>query len=197
MERLSTRVFVAVVIFMVVAMSGCSVRKEVPVSQKGMGPFSIGTSVQSGHYSIRLRAVSVRAADSLSLSQRTDTNPNALPDTSTPDPDGLPMVSAFLVSAGDPPRSIARPGYRFVDALIALRGRTESATVDLRQDVVTNATVTAAGKSYPLGDRSLGFTYGSPVLHDTLEFEVPETATEAVLAIGLRDETQTVKFRLW
>jgi hypothetical protein len=107
------------------------------------------------------------------------------------------MVSAFLVSAGDPPRAKARPGYRFVDALIAVRGRTDSATVDLRQDVVRSAVVTAGGKSCPLGDRSLGFTYGSPILHDTLEFEVPETAAEAVLSLGMRDETQTVRFRLW
>jgi len=184
-------------ILMVAAAGGCSVRKDVPAKQDGMGPFPIGASVHSSHYAVRLRAISVRAADSLSLSQRTDTNPNALPDTSTPDPDGLPMVSAFLVSAGDPPRATARPGYRFVDALVAVRGRTESGTVDLKQDVVRSATVTAGGKSCPLGDRSLGFTYGSPVLHDTLEFEVPASATEAVLTLGLRDETQTVRFRLW
>lgn len=197
MGRLSSRGLITILILVVAVAGGCSVRKDAPARQTGVGPFPIGVSVQHGHYSVRLRAVSVRAADSLSLSQRTDTNPNALPDTSTPDPDGLPMVSAFLVSAGNPPRSTARAGYRFVDALVAVRGRTESATVDLRQDVITNASVLVGGKSYPLGDRSLGFTYGSPVLHDTLEFEVPESSADAVLALGFRDETQTVRFRLW
>lgn len=198
MERPYIRVLVlTALLLLAVVAAGCSVRRDTLPTSTGVGPYPLGVSVQSNHYSIRLRAVNVRAGDSLSLSQRTDTDPNALPDTSTPDPDGMPLVSAFLVSAGDPPRANARPGYRFVDALVAIRGRTESATVDLRQDVVTTATVIAAGKSYSLRDRNLGFTYGSPVLHDTLEFEVPETATEAVLALGLKDETQTVRFRLW
>jgi hypothetical protein len=198
MGRPHIHVFALIVLALCASLlMGCSIRRDVEKPPDGTGPFPLGVSVQTDRHILRLRAVSVCAPSSRSLSQRTDTNPSSLPDTTTPDPDGMPPVSAFLVSAGNPVRANARPGYRFVDALVAIQGRTPTGTVDLTRDAVERAVVTVGGTRYALGDRSLGFTYGSPVLHDTLEFEVPQTAADAVLSLTLKDETQTVRFRLW
>lgn len=198
MRRPYTRVLIPILLLSLAFIpAGCSVRKDVSSAPAQLGPYPLGVSAQHGRYILRLRAVSVRAADSVSLSRRTDTDPNALADTSTPDPDGMPLVNAFLVAAGPSPAQTARPGYRFVDALVAIRGRGDKGTFDLKQSVIATVSVLAGGRSYSLGDSSLGFTYGSPVLHSLLEFEVPETAKDAVVVMGLQDETQTVTFRLW
>jgi hypothetical protein len=161
------------------------------------GPFPLGVPVQQGHYLVKLETVSVNGTRTIALSQRVSSDPMAVPNNARAATLMPSEAKTFLVSAGAQARPTARVGYRFVDAVIALRAPSATGTVELQRGVITSATVLAGEKLYPLGDRSAGLAVGSSTVYETLEFELPMTADSAILRLGLKGTTETIGFRLW
>lgn len=187
---------------LMIVLAGCSLLQPASDSStpNAYGPFPLGVSVQQGRYLVKLDGVSVNGAKTIALSQRVSSDPRAMPDTATAAALRLAdakSVRTFLVSAGAQARPTARVGYRFVDAVVALRAPSATGTVELQRGVITSATVLAGDKLHPLGDRSAGLASGSSTVYETLEFELPMTADSAVLRLDLKDSTETISFRLW
>jgi hypothetical protein len=200
MKCLRNRHLALLVMFGVVAavLTGCSLLQPANDSVvPAYGPFPLGVPVQQGHYVVKLETVSVNGARTIALSQRVSSDPMAVPDTATAATLMPNETRTFLVSTGAAARPTARVGYRFVDALVALRAPSATGTVDLQRGVITTATVLAGGKVYPLGDRSAGLAKSSSTVYETLEFELPMTADSAVLRLGLKDTAESIGFRLW
>jgi hypothetical protein len=200
-SRNRSLVLLATLGVLLAALTGCSLLQPANDSASTpYGPFPLGVSVQEGQYLVKLEGVNVNGTRTIALSQRVSSDPRAMPDTATAAALKLADVKSvrtFLVSAGVAARPTARVGYRFVDAVIALRAPSATGTAELQRGVITSATVLAGDTRCSLGDRSAGLATTSSTVYETLEFELPMTADSAILRLGLKDTTETISFRLW